>query len=374
MLVDEIKGKLDIVSLAKSEGLELTKQSGRILKAKCCFHNEKTASLTFYPETNSFHCYGCGETGDPINFYAKRHNLSLKGAITELAQKLGVGVSFKGLKRAERDDLIALGAKKGLTSLAGHLKGKEKRLKVKQTTADTLYRELQDFCNGVDDESRTYLTSDSRGLTDETIKKFGLFSIRDYKKAKEFLLGRFSLEELRGLALINQRQNRFLFTKHKIIIPVVEDGQITALRGRYFNNGFSDPAIFKNTFSYGKYQSTAGVGERLFNGDILKTLKPGERVYLCEGEFDTMILDQHGHNAVGLLGVSNYSDDTIKRLNPFDLVIAFDSDERGRAEALKISNLFFKQTGREVIREKLPDGVKDITELFIYKKKHNEKL
>ena len=34
-------------------------------------------------------------------------------------------------------------------------------------------------------------------------------------------------------------------------------------------------------------------------------------------------------------------------------------------EALKISNIFYKQTGREVIREKLPEGIKDITELIV---------
>jgi hypothetical protein len=86
-----------------------------------------------------------------------------------------------------------------------------------------------------------------------------------------------------------------------------------------------------------------------------------------------MILEQYGKHAVGVLGVSNYEDETIKRLNDFDLVIAFDNDERGRKEALKISNIFYKQTGREVIREKLPDGIKDITELII-SKQQNEKL
>ena len=86
-----------------------------------------------------------------------------------------------------------------------------------------------------------------------------------------------------------------------------------------------------------------------------------------------MILEQYGKHAVGVLGVSNYEDETIKRLNDFDLVIAFDSDEQGRREALKISNIFYKQTGREVIREKLPEGIKDITELIV-KRQQNEKL
>ncbi len=379
MLTDNIKDRLNIIELAKSEGLQLKKQSNRLYKTTCCFHNEKTPSLTFYTENpankkpNSFKCYGCGEHGDAINFYAKRHDLSNREAIKQLAGQLGLQTGFKGQRRAYNSDLKATRGQTSIKSIGEHLKGVEKQLKRHQSHPDTIYRALKEFCGEIDQESQTYLTSQSRGLTTETIKKFGIFSIKDYKKTKESLLSKFELETLRDLVLINRRQNRFLFTQHKIIIPVIEDGKIKAIRGRYFYKGFSDPDALKLGGVYGKYQSTAGVANRLFNSDILKTLKKGERVYLCEGEFDTMILEQYGKHAVGVLGVSNYEDDTIKRLNDFDLVIAFDNDERGRKEALKISNIFYKQTGREVIREKLPDGIKDITELII-KRQQNEKL
>ena len=372
MLTDNIKDQLNIIELAKSEGLQLKKQSNRLYKTTCCFHNEKKASLTFYADTNTFNCFACQAHGDAINFYAKRHDLSNREAIKQLARQLGLQTSFKGLQRADRADLIAIGGQTGLKSIGEALKGVEKQLKRHQTDPDTIYRALKEFCGELDQASQTYLTSQSRGLTDETIKKFGIFSIKDYKKTKEFLLSKFKLETLQDLVLINRRQNRFMFSMHPIIIPVIEDGKIIAIRGRFFKKGFSNPDVFR-AYTFGKYQSTAGVANRLFNGDILKTLKKGERVYLCEGEFDTMILEQYGKHAVGVLGVSNYEDDTIKRLNDFDLVIAFDSDEQGRKEALKISNIFYKQTGREVIREKLPEGIKDITELIV-KRRQNEKL
>jgi len=373
MLTDNIKDRLNIIELAKSEGLQLKKQSNRLYKATCCFHNEKKASLTFYADTNTFNCFACQAHGDAINFYAKRNNLTNKEAIKQLAGQLGLQTHTRGLKRAYTGDLEATRPHTSLKSIGEALKGVEKQLKRHQTDPDTIYRALKEFCGELDQASHTYLTSQSRGLTDETIKKFGIFSIKDYKKTKEFLLSKFKLETLQDLVLINRRQNRFLFTMHPIIIPVIEDGKIKAIRGRFFYKGFSDPDVFTKTYTYGKYQSTAGVANRLFNGDILKTLEKGERVYLCEGEFDTMILEQYGKHAVGVLGVSNYEDDTIKRLNDFDLVIAFDSDERGRKEALKISNIFYKQTGREVIREKLPEGIKDITELIV-KRQQNENI
>jgi len=374
MLIDDIKSRLNIIELAKSEGLQLKKQSNRSYKAICCFHNETKASLTFYAETNTFNCFACQAHGDAINFYAKRHDLSNREAIKELAGRLGLQTSFRGLKRADRADLIAIGGQAGLKSIGEALKGVEKQLKRHQSDPDTIYRALKEFCGELDQESQTYLTSQSRGLTDETIKKFGIFSIKDYKKTKEFLLSRFKLETLQDLVLINRRQNRFLFTMHPIIIPVIEDGKIIAIRGRFFDRGISEPYILERRYSYPKYASTAGVADRLFNGDILKTLKKGDRVYLAEGEFDTMILDQHGYNAVGVLGVSNYSEDSIKRLNDFDLRICFDNDEQGKKEADKVARIFNRQTGRIAYFETaMRDAeVKDITELFIKRAKEKK--
>lgn len=373
MLIDDIKSRLNIIELAKSEGLQLKKQSNRLYKTTCCFHNEKKASLTFYADTNTFNCFACQAHGDAINFYAKRHDLSNREAIKQLAGQLGLQTSFRGLKRADRADLIALSGRQGFTSIKDQLKGVEKQFKHIEKPADGIYRALKEFCGGIDQETETYLTSESRGLTAETIKKFGIFSVRDYKKTKEFLLSRFSLERLKEIVLIDSR-NRFLFTKNKIVIPVIEDGKIVAIRGRFFDRGISEPYILERRYSYPKYASTAGVADRLFNADILKTLKKGERVYLAEGEFDTMILDQHGYNAVGVLGVSNYSEDSIKRLNDFDLQICFDNDEQGKKEAEKVARIFNRQTGRTAYFETaLKDaGVKDITELFIKRAKEKK--
>ena len=378
ILIDKIKNKINIIELAKSEGLLLKKQSNSIYKAKCCFHNETKASLTFYtddPENkkpNSFFCYACQEHGDVINFYAKRHNLTNSQAIKELANQLGLQTSFKGLKRTEKTNLIAISRQKS-KSISEVLMGKERQFK---QDPDIIYRVLKNSCRELDQESQTYLTSESRGLTDETIKKFGIFSIKNYKKMREFLLSKFSLKDLKKLSLFSSN-NRFNFTKNKIIIPVFEDGKIIALRGRYFDRGISNPDLTNARYSYPKYKSTVGVADKLFNGDILKTLKKGEMVFLAEGEFDTMILDQHGFNAVGVLGVSNYNEATIKRLNDFDLQICFDNDERGKKEAEKISRIFNSQTERLAYFETAmrDAGVKDITELFIKRaKQKNENI
>ena len=49
----------------------------------CCpFHKEKTPSMKIYKD--SFHCFGCGESGDVFSFVEKMDNLSFKEAYLSL--------------------------------------------------------------------------------------------------------------------------------------------------------------------------------------------------------------------------------------------------------------------------------------------------
>jgi DNA primase len=40
------------------------------IKIKCPFHAERTGSCNLYP-TGGFHCFGCGATGNSIDFLMK---------------------------------------------------------------------------------------------------------------------------------------------------------------------------------------------------------------------------------------------------------------------------------------------------------------
>ncbi len=57
-------------------------------KINCPFHGEKTPSLHIYPD--GFKCFGCGESGDSVDFVAKLYNMRPLEAALLIAEKFGI--------------------------------------------------------------------------------------------------------------------------------------------------------------------------------------------------------------------------------------------------------------------------------------------
>ncbi len=71
----------------------------------CCpFHKEKSPSFTIYPETNSFHCFGCGESGDAITFVQKIKNLQPIEAAQTLIDDFKLNIRPDNLKLQKREE------------------------------------------------------------------------------------------------------------------------------------------------------------------------------------------------------------------------------------------------------------------------------
>src|SRR5205814_5830961 len=63
---------------------------GRSFKACCPFHGEKTPSFTVGKETGFYRCFGCGATGDAIEWLKARHGMTFHDAALHLAKVSGV--------------------------------------------------------------------------------------------------------------------------------------------------------------------------------------------------------------------------------------------------------------------------------------------
>ena len=92
-----IKEATDLVALIESY-LPL-KPRGRTLVALCPFHAENSPSFTVFRESQHFHCFGCGKTGDAFTWLMERDDLTFRVALwlTGRARDLKAGeYRFRG--------------------------------------------------------------------------------------------------------------------------------------------------------------------------------------------------------------------------------------------------------------------------------------
>lgn len=88
--IDEVLNFTDIVELIDSR--VPLKSSGNNHMACCPFHGEKTPSFSVSQTKQFYHCFGCGVSGNAINFLMDYEHQSFVEAIEELAQMAGLQV------------------------------------------------------------------------------------------------------------------------------------------------------------------------------------------------------------------------------------------------------------------------------------------
>ena len=83
-LFESVKAAVTVRQAAEHYGLKV----GHGNKACCPFHNDHTPSMKL--NEDYFYCFGCGATGDVIDFVARLFNLSNYGAAQKLAYDFGI--------------------------------------------------------------------------------------------------------------------------------------------------------------------------------------------------------------------------------------------------------------------------------------------
>lgn len=377
-MINEIKAHLSIIDLCVRLGIKVN-SSNFIFSI---YKQEKSPSLKLYPKTNTFFCFATNQGGDIIKLYQDFYNVTTKEAIKELANICVItnsgGFSISHKNRIvepptpeivtmdllesekeyfeERSAIIHFEAnqtKERAEALAYQLIIEERK-----NIQYRIYKQLFSFCmlEGIEESALKYLTGKQRGLTTSAIKYFKIFSIHSAKKTVEYLKSTFNKDELIISGLFTAK-DYFVFAHHRIIIPYLENEEIKYLRGRYFYKSTYSSNTFGKYIGLSNYSGTL-TAKRIYNLDILKSLSPNSDLVISEGEFDCIVLNQVGINAVAIAGVSNLPKESIPLLSNYNIYLCFDNDSAGIKAIEDISTLFNKP-----IKQIKLKNFKDITEL-----------
>lgn len=105
--------QVDIVEVAE-QYFQLT-QMGGVYQTKCIHGSDSDPSLTFFPQTNTFYCFGCGagkrpktEGSDVISFVMWLDKCSFMEAIQKIASTKGWNIPKLGLSEEDRKKVAQL--------------------------------------------------------------------------------------------------------------------------------------------------------------------------------------------------------------------------------------------------------------------------
>lgn len=298
----EIKKRVKISDYIKTD-LKETTQGFHTLSP---FSNEKTPSF-FIKNDNGievFKCFSTGKSGDIFSFLMTLENKTFSEVYNDLCEKLKLPIEGLKIKTAQKPYIDLL-----------------EKLNI------WFQYNLTEFPDAV-----TFL-QDDRGLTDDTIKEFGLGWVNDdlleYIDAESM-----SKALLLEVGVLGKKTSYYPVLKNRIIIPLLSPTGNTI--------GFGTRKYF-DTDTYAKYMLPPNnviykKGGFLYNVDKAKDhIKSKDYVILFEGFFDVITAYQNGiKNTVAINGTSMYSSQ-VKLLQKLtnNFYICLDNDAPGLAAIMK---------------------------------------
>jgi DNA primase len=333
---EQIKAKLGIVEVIGSY-IKLEK-AGSNFKARCPFHNEKTASFFVSPARDNYHCFGCNRGGDIFSFVQEIEGLDFIGSLEVLAAKAGVELKPIDLKlKTENERLYSI---------------LEEATKFYHTNL------LQS------EEAKSYVKN--RQLTEETVRQFRIgFAKADWSALLTHLVNKGFKEtdiEKTGLIILSNQSIRHSGGRYydrfrgRVMFPLSDiSSRTVGFSGRIVISTEREEAKYINTPQTALYDKS----RILYGYDKAKTeIRQKDFCVLVEGQMDLVSSHQAGVlNTVAVSGtaLTAYHLSLIKRLTD-NLIMAFDGDTAGINAARRGINIALG-LGMEVKIALLPDGM-----------------
>ncbi len=321
-IVEEIRSRSDIVAVINS--YFPLKRAGNRFKALCPFHAEKTPSFIVNPDTNTYHCFGCGKGGDIFRFVMEKENVDFPNAVHLLAVKCGVDIPEPEYRGRDRG---------GEARKSGELR---RRLYDLHEMLSGWY--LENLKNNPDSPVSKYAAK--RGIDTDTAEKFRIGAAPDmWDGAKNIAMEKgFSEEELLQAGILVKHEtsgrtyDRF---RNRLVFSIVDPQErVTGfsartvdpdLKGAKYVNSPETPIFKKSRILYGL--SMARTAFRDFGYAIV-----------CEGQLDVIAMHRAGYSCAVAPQGTAFTPGQAEILKRYcdRLMLAFDSDEAGVNAALKV--------------------------------------
>lgn len=314
------------------------KRRGANFTACCPFHNEKTPSFYVSPAKGIFKCFGCGKSGTAVSFVMEHENLGYVEALKYLAKKYQIEI----VEKEESAEEIAKKQRNESLLLVSEYAGKF----------------FQESLSSDEGQAIGYQYFKSRGLEDETIRKYGLGwapvgrtslseAARNAGYREEFLVDTGLCIKYDDGRLVDRFYDRVMFPIHSV------SGRVIAFGGRTLR---TDKSIAKyvnspSTEIYDKSRSLYGI---YFAKNAISRQ---DKCILVEGYLDVLSMHQLGITNVVASSGTSLTADQIRMIRKFtsNITIIYDGDSAGIKAAIRGIDLVLKE-GLNVKVVLLPEG------------------
>jgi len=294
--------RVDLAALIEGDLGHPVRREGRWFKWICPFHDDrKTPSLGV--AGNRWKCFGCGRSGDAIDWLREREGLSFREACKQLDSIELAPIAGREAQPAQS------------SSSSPPAAWQEQALEVMNTCQATLQSD-------VGARARAWL--DQRGLTKDTVERWRLgFNPRNQKVSE-------------------------LWVPRGIVIPCLAAGQTWYLKVRLATG-------------QAKYSQVSGGQVALFGAD---TIANHDTVVVTEGEFDAMLLHQEAGDLVGVVTMGSAAarlpDSWVPHLLGVQrLLVAYDTDAAGAEGAARWQSVSARA------KRIVPLAGKDVTDFYL---------
>ena len=299
--VDIIKNSIRLSDVV-SQKVKLSKKGNNIV-GLCPFHSEKTPSFTVNDERGLYYCFGCGASGDVIQFTCDINALDFKGAVNYLAEMYGIDIPQNVNNKTSLNPVLEAAA---------------------------LWFEKQLYSNPV---AVKYIKS--RKITEGIIKRFRL-GYAPASGLSNYLLSKgFVIDDVKNAGLLNLQNQDYFY--NRIIFPICNSsGNIIGFGGRSIIDG-QRPKYLNSKGSIYFHKR-----ENLYASHIaIREARKHGKIVVVEGYMDVLMLHQVGiSNAVGLLGTSMTAEHlTYLWEITSEVIVWMDGDVAGKMASIKTASL-----------------------------------